>query len=132
MSTEVQAACRRETTSVCVVTTSRCTNSLKLSHRQKSNSVRSGDRVGHRTGPTCLTQRSGYAIFNRSRTEAQECAGVPTNLSAIFRTSCTYIFDPFTQTVVVWKLGEGVPAQVSSSSVDHGSKLIGPSPEVLE
>ncbi|GFX62474.1 hypothetical protein TNCV_413161 [Trichonephila clavipes] len=32
----------------------------------------------------------------------------------------------------VWKLGEGVPAQVSSSSLDHGSKLGGPSPKALE
>ncbi|GBM47865.1 hypothetical protein AVEN_91848-1 [Araneus ventricosus] len=28
---------------------------------------------------------------------------------------------------VAWKFGEGVPAQVSSSSSDHGSKLQGPS-----
>ncbi|GBM09798.1 hypothetical protein AVEN_234637-1 [Araneus ventricosus] len=28
---------------------------------------------------------------------------------------------------VAWKFGEGVPAQVSSSSSDHGSKLRGPS-----
>ncbi|GBM00983.1 hypothetical protein AVEN_55499-1 [Araneus ventricosus] len=28
---------------------------------------------------------------------------------------------------VAWKLGEGVPAQVSSSSSDSGSKLLGPS-----
>ncbi|GFU89635.1 hypothetical protein TNCV_4599471 [Trichonephila clavipes] len=33
---------------------------------------------------------------------------------------------------VVRKLEEGVPAQVSSSSLDHGSKLQGPSPEALE
>ncbi|GFW40837.1 hypothetical protein TNCV_4368851 [Trichonephila clavipes] len=30
---------------------------------------------------------------------------------------------------VVWKLGEAVPAQVSSTSIDHGSKLRGPSPK---
>ncbi|GFX93922.1 hypothetical protein TNCV_3412851 [Trichonephila clavipes] len=29
---------------------------------------------------------------------------------------------------VVWKLGEGVPSQVSSSSLDYGSKLRGLSP----
>ncbi|GFV38215.1 hypothetical protein TNCV_4792011 [Trichonephila clavipes] len=28
-------------------------------------------------------------------------------------------------------LGEGVPAQVSSTSLDHGSKLRGPSPKAL-
>ncbi|GFW82930.1 hypothetical protein TNCV_2209821 [Trichonephila clavipes] len=32
---------------------------------------------------------------------------------------------------VVWELGEGVPAQVSSTSLDHGSKLRGPSPKAL-
>ncbi|GFV00036.1 uncharacterized protein TNCV_4057091 [Trichonephila clavipes] len=32
---------------------------------------------------------------------------------------------------VVWWLGEGVPAQVSSTSLDHGSKLRGPSPKAL-
>ncbi|GFT90752.1 hypothetical protein TNCV_2777391 [Trichonephila clavipes] len=32
---------------------------------------------------------------------------------------------------VVWKLGEGVPAQALSSSLDHGSKLRGPSPIAL-
>ncbi|GFY35810.1 uncharacterized protein TNCV_4841871 [Trichonephila clavipes] len=31
----------------------------------------------------------------------------------------------------VEQLGEGVPAQVSSSSLDHGSKLRGPSPKAL-
>ncbi|GFV91950.1 hypothetical protein TNCV_2976211 [Trichonephila clavipes] len=33
---------------------------------------------------------------------------------------------------VVWKLEEGVPAQVSFSSLDHRSKLRGPSPRTLE
>ncbi|GFV51526.1 hypothetical protein TNCV_2908291 [Trichonephila clavipes] len=33
---------------------------------------------------------------------------------------------------VVWKLGEVVPAQVSSSSLDRGSKLRGPSPKAVE
>ncbi|GFX49104.1 hypothetical protein TNCV_3077221 [Trichonephila clavipes] len=33
---------------------------------------------------------------------------------------------------VVWKLEEGVPAQVSSTSLDHGSKLRDPSPKALE
>ncbi|GFW65548.1 hypothetical protein TNCV_3549711 [Trichonephila clavipes] len=33
---------------------------------------------------------------------------------------------------LVWKSGEGVPAQVSSSSLDHGSKLQGPSPKAPE
>ncbi|GFY15201.1 uncharacterized protein TNCV_1570141 [Trichonephila clavipes] len=28
-------------------------------------------------------------------------------------------------------VGEGVPAQVSSTSLDHGSKLCGPSPKAL-
>ncbi|GFX28968.1 hypothetical protein TNCV_3030111 [Trichonephila clavipes] len=32
---------------------------------------------------------------------------------------------------VVWELGEGLPAQVSSSSLDHGSKLRDPSPKAL-
>ncbi|GFX94370.1 uncharacterized protein TNCV_4294151 [Trichonephila clavipes] len=32
---------------------------------------------------------------------------------------------------VVWQLGEVVPAQVSSSSLDHGSKLRGPLPKAL-
>ncbi|GFS98744.1 uncharacterized protein TNCV_2591891 [Trichonephila clavipes] len=32
---------------------------------------------------------------------------------------------------VAWKLGEGVPAQVSPTSLDHGSKLRGPSPKAL-
>ncbi|GFV86010.1 hypothetical protein TNCV_203901 [Trichonephila clavipes] len=33
---------------------------------------------------------------------------------------------------VVWELGDGVPAQVSSStSLDHGSTLRGPSPKAL-
>ncbi|GFX03673.1 hypothetical protein TNCV_2112451 [Trichonephila clavipes] len=32
---------------------------------------------------------------------------------------------------VVWWLGEGVPDQESSSSLDHGSKLRGPSPKAL-
>ncbi|GFX96081.1 hypothetical protein TNCV_2289711 [Trichonephila clavipes] len=31
-----------------------------------------------------------------------------------------------------WKFGEEVPAQVSSSSFDRGSKLRGPSPKTLE
>ncbi|GFY24778.1 hypothetical protein TNCV_2689691 [Trichonephila clavipes] len=34
--------------------------------------------------------------------------------------------------VEVWKLGEKVPAQVSSSSLDHASKLRDPSPKALE
>ncbi|GBO41050.1 hypothetical protein AVEN_189746-1 [Araneus ventricosus] len=50
-STEVQAACRRATKSICVVTTSRYTSSLRWPHRKKSNGVRSGERGGHRTGP---------------------------------------------------------------------------------
>ncbi|GFS94874.1 hypothetical protein TNCV_4457301 [Trichonephila clavipes] len=33
---------------------------------------------------------------------------------------------------LVWKLGKGMPAQVSSSSPDHGSKLRGPSPKAFE
>ncbi|GFY16592.1 hypothetical protein TNCV_2787191 [Trichonephila clavipes] len=33
---------------------------------------------------------------------------------------------------VVWKFGEGVPAHVSSSSLDRGSKERGSSPKVLE
>ncbi|GFS52467.1 hypothetical protein TNCV_4851401 [Trichonephila clavipes] len=33
---------------------------------------------------------------------------------------------------VVWWLGEGMPAQVSSSSLDDGSELRGPSPNALE
>ncbi|GFW11701.1 hypothetical protein TNCV_43361 [Trichonephila clavipes] len=33
---------------------------------------------------------------------------------------------------VVWKLGEGVPAQMSSSSLDHGSKLSCSSPRAIE
>ncbi|GFW34101.1 hypothetical protein TNCV_287841 [Trichonephila clavipes] len=33
---------------------------------------------------------------------------------------------------VVWKLGEGVSAQASFSSRDHGSKLRDPSPKDLE
>ncbi|GBM28655.1 hypothetical protein AVEN_629-1 [Araneus ventricosus] len=33
----------------------------------------------------------------------------------------------FTKRWVAWKFGEGVPAQVSSSSSDRGSKLRGPS-----
>ncbi|GFW77199.1 hypothetical protein TNCV_2726291 [Trichonephila clavipes] len=33
---------------------------------------------------------------------------------------------------VVWKLGERVPAQVLSSSLDHGAKLRDPSPKALE
>ncbi|GFU97812.1 hypothetical protein TNCV_2532841 [Trichonephila clavipes] len=33
---------------------------------------------------------------------------------------------------VAWQLGEGVPAQESSSSLDNDSKLRGPSPEALE
>ncbi|GFY11690.1 hypothetical protein TNCV_2539721 [Trichonephila clavipes] len=32
---------------------------------------------------------------------------------------------------LVWQLGEGVPAQVSSTSLDHGSKLRSPSPKAL-
>ncbi|GFU25219.1 hypothetical protein TNCV_3452001 [Trichonephila clavipes] len=32
---------------------------------------------------------------------------------------------------VVWKLGEEVPAQVSSSSLDHSSKRRGPLPKAL-
>ncbi|GFV50030.1 uncharacterized protein TNCV_2354151 [Trichonephila clavipes] len=32
---------------------------------------------------------------------------------------------------VVWLLGEGVPGQVSSMSLDHSSKLRGPSPKAL-
>ncbi|GFU66474.1 uncharacterized protein TNCV_3807171 [Trichonephila clavipes] len=32
---------------------------------------------------------------------------------------------------VVWQLGEGVPAQVSSTSLDHGSNLRGLSPKAL-
>ncbi|GFU52947.1 uncharacterized protein TNCV_1142411 [Trichonephila clavipes] len=32
---------------------------------------------------------------------------------------------------VVWYLGEGMPAQVSSTSLDHGSKLRGTSPKAL-
>ncbi|GFX37515.1 uncharacterized protein TNCV_4899451 [Trichonephila clavipes] len=32
---------------------------------------------------------------------------------------------------VVWKLEEEVPAQVSSTSFDHASKLRGPSPKAL-
>ncbi|GFX29616.1 uncharacterized protein TNCV_4776881 [Trichonephila clavipes] len=31
----------------------------------------------------------------------------------------------------VGELGNGVPAQVSSTSLDHGSKLRGPSPKAL-
>ncbi|GFT03982.1 hypothetical protein TNCV_1731261 [Trichonephila clavipes] len=31
----------------------------------------------------------------------------------------------------MWKLGDVMPAQVSSSSLDHGSKLRGPSPKAL-
>ncbi|GFT03302.1 hypothetical protein TNCV_2984871 [Trichonephila clavipes] len=33
---------------------------------------------------------------------------------------------------LVWKLGEEVPAQLSSSSLDHGSKVRSPSPKALE
>ncbi|GFY05999.1 hypothetical protein TNCV_3863031 [Trichonephila clavipes] len=33
---------------------------------------------------------------------------------------------------VVWKLEEGVPAQVSSSLLGHGSKLRRPSPKGLD
>ncbi|GFT68489.1 hypothetical protein TNCV_2204091 [Trichonephila clavipes] len=33
---------------------------------------------------------------------------------------------------VVWKLEEGFPTQVSSSSLDHDSKLRGPSPKALK
>ncbi|GFT99236.1 hypothetical protein TNCV_4084141 [Trichonephila clavipes] len=33
---------------------------------------------------------------------------------------------------VVWKLGEGMQSQLSSSSFDHRSKLRGPSPKALE
>ncbi|GBM12420.1 hypothetical protein AVEN_55266-1 [Araneus ventricosus] len=50
-STEVQAACRLATKSICVVTTSRYTNSLRWPHRKKSNGVRSVERGGHRTEP---------------------------------------------------------------------------------
>ncbi|GFX01201.1 hypothetical protein TNCV_4581671 [Trichonephila clavipes] len=52
-STEVQAACRRATKSVCVVTASRYINSLRLPQKKKkSNSGKSGDRGGIRTIPT--------------------------------------------------------------------------------
>ncbi|GFY34614.1 RNase H domain-containing protein [Trichonephila clavipes] len=33
---------------------------------------------------------------------------------------------------MMWKLGEGVSSQVSSTSLDHGSKLRGPSPKPVE
>ncbi|GFT15433.1 hypothetical protein TNCV_3264521 [Trichonephila clavipes] len=45
--TELQAACGRDTVSVCVITTSQNTKSLRLPHRKKSSGVRSdnsGDR----------------------------------------------------------------------------------------
>ncbi|GFU86491.1 uncharacterized protein TNCV_423071 [Trichonephila clavipes] len=50
-STEEQAACRRETKFICVVTTSRYASSLRWPHRKKSNGVRSVECGGHRTGP---------------------------------------------------------------------------------
>ncbi|GBN87654.1 hypothetical protein AVEN_91199-1 [Araneus ventricosus] len=46
-STEVQAACRRATKSICVVTTSRYTSSLRWPHRKNSNGVRSGECFKH-------------------------------------------------------------------------------------
>ncbi|GBN46377.1 hypothetical protein AVEN_182076-1 [Araneus ventricosus] len=74
-STEVQAACRRATKSICVVTTSRYTSSLRWPYRKKSNGVRSGERGGHRTGPPRPIQRPGYSISSQPRTGAQKCAG---------------------------------------------------------
>ncbi|GFV64229.1 hypothetical protein TNCV_4339031 [Trichonephila clavipes] len=40
VSTEIQAACRRAAKSVCVVTSSRYTNPLRLSHRKTNPPVR--------------------------------------------------------------------------------------------
>ncbi|GFV48974.1 uncharacterized protein TNCV_2164641 [Trichonephila clavipes] len=52
-STEVQAACRRETRSICVVTTSRYTSSLRYPHRKK--------------------------VRRQSRSRDQKCAGGPSH-----------------------------------------------------
>ncbi|GFU85258.1 uncharacterized protein TNCV_2385651 [Trichonephila clavipes] len=49
--TEIQAACRRATKSICVITTSEYTSSLRWFHRKKSNGVRSGERGGYRIRP---------------------------------------------------------------------------------
>ncbi|GBL92932.1 hypothetical protein AVEN_54586-1 [Araneus ventricosus] len=76
-STEVQAACRRATKSIFVVTTSRYTSSLRWPHRKKSNGVRCGERGGHRTGPPRPIQRPGYSTSSQPRTGAQKCAGAP-------------------------------------------------------
>ncbi|GBO24163.1 hypothetical protein AVEN_82723-1 [Araneus ventricosus] len=65
------------TPSICVVTTSRYTSSLRWPHRKKSNGVRSGERGGHRTGPPRPIQRPGYSVSNQPRTGAQKCAGAP-------------------------------------------------------
>ncbi|GFT90579.1 hypothetical protein TNCV_2729251 [Trichonephila clavipes] len=54
VSTKVQVACRRATKSVCVVTTSRYINSLRLLHKN-SNGVRSGYHGHHRTGRHVLS-----------------------------------------------------------------------------
>ncbi|GFV00121.1 hypothetical protein TNCV_4057921 [Trichonephila clavipes] len=40
-------------TSVCVVTSSGYTNSLRLPENEKNQRVRSGDRDGHKTRPIC-------------------------------------------------------------------------------
>ncbi|GFX59284.1 uncharacterized protein TNCV_4217001 [Trichonephila clavipes] len=69
-STEVQAACRRSTKSVCAVITSPYTKSLRFPNRKKFIGETSGDHSGHRTGPpsklvtgVCHTQ----PIMYRSR-----------------------------------------------------------------
>ncbi|GFW89438.1 hypothetical protein TNCV_3967281 [Trichonephila clavipes] len=60
MPTKLQAACRRAAMSICVVTT--------FPMAKKSNSVRSGDSGGHRTGVPHPIQWPEYAISSQSCT----------------------------------------------------------------
>ncbi|GFV91833.1 hypothetical protein TNCV_2975051 [Trichonephila clavipes] len=52
VSTEVQAACRRATKSICEVTSSRYTNSLRLPHRRKIQRCPKREIGSHQT---CLS-----------------------------------------------------------------------------
>ncbi|GFU28206.1 hypothetical protein TNCV_3762621 [Trichonephila clavipes] len=72
VSTEVQAANRRETKSFCVVPISRYANSLRFLLRKR---LRSGDRGSRRTEPSNSIQSLGYAISSQSHKETQKNAG---------------------------------------------------------